>query len=48
MEEVRQDLKGDNMIYAGKSRIDPRRSLPRVGRWWIEIWLLGRYVGLGW
>lgn len=36
------------MMYAGKSKTEPHRSRPRAGRWWVELWLCGRYIGVGW
>lgn len=39
------------VIYRGRSEIEPRRSLPRLGvisrrSWFAELWLRGRYIGL--
>lgn len=38
-------------VYAGRSRIEPRRTLPRGGwssrgSWFVELYCWGRYVGL--
>jgi hypothetical protein len=35
-------------LYRGKSRHEPHRSRPRLGRRFVELWLRGRYIGVAW
>jgi len=35
-------------LYRGSSRIEPRRSRPRVGWRFVEFWFRGHYVGIAW